>query len=132
MIDGIHHIAIVVRDIDAALSFYSDALGLEVAEQREVPEEGVKIAMLPTDEGAIELMRPLDGESGVGRFLERRGEGIHHVCLSVTDIDAAVSRLVAEGARLTADAPAEGPGGSRRIFVHPNSAHGVLIELYED
>jgi methylmalonyl-CoA epimerase len=127
----IHHIAIAVEDLDQALAFYRDALGLEVTERRDVPEEGVEIAFLPTGEGEIELIRPLTGEGGVARFLEKRGEGLHHVCLQVDDIEVAMARLKAAGARLLGDEPRVGADGTRYVFVHPRSARGVLLELYE-
>jgi len=128
---SIHHVAIAVHDLDAALAFYRDGLGLEVTERREVPEEGVEIAFLPAGEGEIELLRPLDGESGVARFLEKRGEGLHHICLAVEDVEAAMERLRAAGARLLSDEPRLNVHGTRYVFVHPRSAHGVLLELYE-
>lgn len=128
---SIHHIAIAVNDLEAALAFYRDALGLEVSERREVPEEGVEIAFLPAGEGEIELLRPLGPDSGVARFLEKRGEGLHHICLRVEDITAAMERLRAAGATLLSEEPRVGADGTRYIFIHPKSAHGVLLELYE-
>ncbi len=128
---SIHHIAIVVRDLEAALSFYRDVLGLEMTERRVVPQEGVEIAFLPAGEGEIELLRPLDDESGVARFLEKRGEGLHHICLRVDDIAAAMERLRAAGATLLSDEPRVGADGTRYVFIHPKSAYGVLLELYE-
>jgi methylmalonyl-CoA epimerase len=128
---SIHHIAIAVHDLDAALGFYRDTLGLEVTERREVPEEGVEIAFLPAGEGEIELLRPLDEASGVARFLEKHGEGLHHVCLAVDDIDVAVERLRTAGARLLSTEPRVNAHGTRYVFVHPRSANGVLLELYE-
>jgi methylmalonyl-CoA epimerase len=126
-----HHIAIAVHDLDAALGFYRDALGLEAAERREVPEEGVEIAFLPVGAGEIELLQPLDRSSGVARFLEKRGEGLHHVCLVVEDIEMEMERLRAAGARLLSEQPRVDARGTRYVFVHPKSAHGVLLELYE-
>lgn len=128
---SIHHIAIVVRDLDVALAFYRDGLGLEMTERREVPEEGVEIAFLPAGEGEIELLQPLDEESGVARFLKKRGEGLHHVCLAVEDVEAAMERLRATGAQLLSEEPRVNVHGTRYVFVHPKSAHGVLLELYE-
>jgi methylmalonyl-CoA/ethylmalonyl-CoA epimerase len=128
---SIHHIAIAVHDLEAALDFYRDALGLEVAERREVPEEGVEIAFLPAGEGEIELLRPLNEASGVAQFLEKRGEGLHHVCLAVDDVGAAMEGLRAAGARLLSEEPRVNVHGTRYVFVHPKSAHGVLLELYE-
>ncbi len=128
---SIHHIAIAVNDLEAALAFYRDALGLEVSERREVPEEGVEIAFLPAGEGEIELLRPLDPEGSVARFLEKRGEGLHHICLRVDDITAAMERLQAAGATLLSEKPRVGADGTRYVFIHPKSARGVLLELYE-
>jgi len=131
MSPSIHHIAIAVHDLEAALAFYRDALGLEVTQRREVPEEGVEIAFLPAGEGEIELLRPLDPEGGVARFLEKRGEGLHHICLRVDNIEVAMERLRAAGATLLSSEPRVGVDGTRYIFIHPKSAHGVLLELYE-
>jgi len=128
---SIHHIAIAVHDLDAALAFYRDGLGLEMTERREVPEEGVEIAFLPAGEGEIELIRPLGKEGGVARFLEKRGEGLHHICLAVEDIEAEMARLRAAGARLLSQEPRVNVHGTRYAFVHPRSTHGVLLELYE-
>ncbi len=127
----IHHIAIAVEDLDAALAFYRDALGVRVGERREVPAEGVEIAFLPMEDSELELLEPLDPDNSIGRFLQTRGEGIHHVCLLVDDIEAAVEQLVAEGGRMATEIRAH-PEGTRYAFVHPKSAHGVLIELYEE
>lgn len=131
MSPSIHHIAIAVHDLDESLAFYRDALGLEMAERRQVPEEGVEIAFLPAGDGEIELLQPLGEASSVAGFLEKRGEGLHHVCLAVDDIEVAVERLQAAGARLLGEEPRVNVHGTRYIFVHPRSAHGVLLELYE-
>ena len=128
---SIHHIAIAVHDLEAALDFYRDALGLEVTERREVPEEGIEIAFLPAGEGKLELLQPLNEASSVAQFLEKRGEGLHHVCLAVQDVEAAMERLRAAGARLLSEEPRVNVHGTRYVFVHPKSAHGVLLELYE-
>ncbi len=128
---SIHHVAIAVRDLDAALAFYRDTLGLKMTERCEVPEEGVEIAFLPTGKGEVELLRPLNEESGVARFLKKRGEGLHHVCLAVEDIEAAMENLRAAGARLLSEEPRVNVHGTRYVFVHPTSTHGVLLELYE-
>jgi methylmalonyl-CoA epimerase len=127
----IHHIAIAVRDLDDALAFYHDALGLEMAERREEPAEGVEIAFLPAGDAQIELVQPLTEEGGVASFLEKHGEGLHHICVRVPDIETAMEKLRAGGARLLGDAPKVNVYGTRYIFVHPRSAHGVLLELYE-
>ena len=132
MVDSMHHVAIVVEDVDEALRFYRDALGLELEERRRVEAEEVEIAFLPLGESEIELVRPLSSESGVARFLEKRGEGLHHICLAVDDIDAAMERLQQAGAQVLSEEPQQGADGTRYLFVHPKSAHGVLIELYEE
>jgi methylmalonyl-CoA/ethylmalonyl-CoA epimerase len=126
----IHHVAIAVKDLDAALEFYRDALGLEVTDRREVPAEGVEIAFLPTGEAEMELLRPLDPENSIGRFVEKRGEGIHHICLHVDDIEAKVAQIEAAGGRMATEIR-EHDDGTRYAFVHPKSARGVLIELYQ-
>ena len=128
----IDHVAIVVRDLDEALAFYRDALGLDVIERRDVLEEGVEIASLPLARGRIELVRPLSDEGGVARFLEKRGEGLHHICLVVDDIVDAMEHLREAGADLITDEPQVGADGTRYVFIHPQSAHGVLLELYEE
>jgi len=128
----IDHVAIVVRSLDEALAFYRDALGLDVIERRDVPEEGVEVASLPLGGGRIELVRPLSDEGGVARFLEKRGEGLHHICLVVDDIVDAMEQLRDAGAELVTDEPQVGVDGTRYVFIHPKSAHGVLLELYEE
>lgn len=126
----IDHVAIVVNDLDEALAFYRDALGLAVTERREVAEEGVEIAFLPMGESELELLRPLDPGNTIGRFLEKRGEGIHHLCVRVEDIEAAVAQLTAAGAAMATEIRSHA-NGTRYAFVHPKSAHGVLMELYQ-
>ncbi|MCX7683160.1 MAG: methylmalonyl-CoA epimerase [Anaerolineae bacterium] len=128
---SIHHIAIAVRDMDAALALYGEALGLEVSARREVPEEGVEIAFLPAGDGEIELIRPLDTANSVARFLEKRGEGLHHICLKVANLEEALERLRRAGVR-TIGEPRTSAAGTRYIFLHPLSTRGVLIELYEE
>ena len=126
----IHHIAIAVKDLDATLQFYRDALGIDVAGRHEVPAEGVEVAFLPLGESEIELLRPLDPENSIGRFIEKRGEGIHHLCVQVEDIAATVAQLKTQGAQLTGDIRSH-PDGTQYVFVHPKSTHGVLLELYQ-
>lgn len=127
----IHHIAIAVKDLDGALAFYRDALGIDVSERRDVPTEGVEIAFLPVGDSELELLQPLDPANSIGRFLEKRGEGIHHICVLVEDIEAAVTRMQDEGARMATEVRSH-PNGTRYAFVHPKSTHGVLMELYEE
>jgi lactoylglutathione lyase/methylmalonyl-CoA/ethylmalonyl-CoA epimerase len=127
----IDHIGIVVQDIEAALKVYRDALGLELTKTEFVPEQQVKIAFLPTGESEIELVQPTTDDSGIARYLARRGEGIHHICLEVDDIEAALAQVAAQGMELIDKTPRIGSGGQKLAFVHPKSAHGVLIEFYE-
>ena len=131
-ITGVHHIAIAVRDIDEALKVYRDALGLEVEGVREIPEQGVRVAFLPVGEAHIELVQPLSAEGGVARFLEKRGEGLHHICLKVRDIEKALEELSQAGVRLIDESPRLGAYGHKMAFIHPKSLHGVLLELYEE
>ena len=133
MLKRIDHIAIVVHDLDAALNTYRDTLGLCVTHVEELPAEQVKVAFLPMPDGfsEIELVQPIDTESGVARFLAKRGEGMHHICFAVDDIQSAMGQLAAEGMQLLETQPRLGSHGQKYVFVHPRSAHGVLIELYE-
>ncbi len=126
----IHHVAIAVKNLDAALDFYRDALGLAVTARHAVPAEGVEIAFLPTGEAELELLRPLDPENSIGRFIEKRGEGIHHLCVLVENIEAKVAQIEAAGGRMATEIR-QHDDGTRYAFVHPKSARGVLMELYE-
>ena len=130
VIRKIDHIAIIVRSIEEALQVYEGALGLELTDVKEVPEQAVRVAFLPVGESKIELVEPLTADGGVARFLEKRGEGLHHICLEVDDIEAALQDLAAQGVRLIDEQPRQGAHG-RVAFLHPKSAHGVLIELIE-
>jgi len=133
MLSQIDHIAIAVEDLDQALAAYRDGLGLELDRVEEVSAEKVKVAFLPLPEGhaEIELVQPTDPETGIGRFLAKRGEGLHHICFRVEDIEAAMSRLTAQGIRLLEEQPRVGSRGQKYVFLHPKSANGVLIELYQ-
>lgn len=132
----IDHLGIAVRSIDAALDFYQRILGLQSTGCEEVPQEKVRVAMLPAGSGAgaprIELLEATADDSPVARFIAKRGEGLHHVALRVPDLGAAVARLRAAGARLVTEKIQTGAGGHRYIFVHPGSAGGVLVELVEE
>ena len=125
------HLAIVVADIEEALSFWRDALGLQVSEVAEVPQERSAIAFLPLANGEIELVQPTDDESGVARYLAKRGPGMHHICLEVDDLDAMLQRLKDRGVQLINPEPVTKENGVRYAFIHPKSAFGVLVELYE-
>ena len=127
----IDHLGIAVRSLESSLSFYRDALGLPVEGPEEVPGEGVRIAFLPAGESRIELLEPLSAGSAVARFLDKRGEGIHHVCLRVKDIEATVASLKVRGAEIIPPDLRTGAGGRRIAFIHPRSTGGVLLELVE-
>jgi methylmalonyl-CoA epimerase len=126
----IDHIGVVVQDIRQALEAYESALGLPLRETREVPDQKVQVAFLPVGESNIELVQPLTEDTGIARFLEKRGEGIHHICLEVEDIEATLARLREHGVPLIDETPRRGAHG-RVAFVHPKGMHGVLIELLE-
>jgi lactoylglutathione lyase/methylmalonyl-CoA/ethylmalonyl-CoA epimerase len=126
----IDHIGIVVRNIQEALKVYETALGLPLREVVEVPDQRVEVAFLPIGESNIELVQPTTDDTGIAKFLEKRGEGIHHVCIEVDDVEAALTRLKAHGVQLIDEVPRQGAHG-RVAFVHPKGAHGVLIELVE-
>ena len=128
---SIDHLGVAVKSIEAALGFYEGQLGMQVASMEIVPHEKVSVAMLPAGESRIELLEPTESNSVVGRFLARHGEGLHHVALRVPDLNAAVERLSAAGAKLLGP-PRAGAGGHKYVFVHPDSTGGVLIELIED
>jgi methylmalonyl-CoA/ethylmalonyl-CoA epimerase len=126
---GLDHVAIVVKDLDKAIGLYRDALGLELKEVEEVPEQQVRTAIFGHGLGRVELICPTTSDSGVARFLEKRGEGLHHICIEVEDIEAAMAALRAQGAPLIDEVPKPGAGGARVAFIHPKGTHGVLIEL---
>jgi methylmalonyl-CoA epimerase len=128
---GLDHVAIVVRDLEAAIRLYRDTLGLELTEVEEVPEQQVITAIFGEGMGRVELICPTTADSGVARFLEKRGEGLHHVCIEVDDLDRALAELRAAGAPLIDQVPRPGAGGARVAFVHPRGMRGVLTELRE-
>ncbi len=127
----IDHVAIVVDDIEAALGFWRDGLGLELTHVEDVPDQESVVAFLPTGESEVELVKPTTSASGVARFLQRRGPGLHHICFEVEDLEACLDRLDAGGFRLVNREPVLGTGGKRIAFIHPEGTHGVLVELYE-
>lgn len=127
----LHHVAVVVRDAEAALRFYRDILGLPTGPLVAIPSDRVRIAFLPVGESRIELVEPVDDTTGVARFLASRGEGFHHVCFEVPDISAALTRFGVDGIELIDSAPRPGAEGPV-AFLHPRSCHGVLVELIEE
>lgn len=127
----VDHIAIVVNDLEGALSFWRDALGLELDHVQDVPEQGSQVAFLPAGDSEIELVRPTDADSGIARYLQKRGPGMHHICLEVDEIETILADLKAKGIRLINETPRSGSGGRQYAFIHPESACGVLVELYQ-
>ena len=125
----VDHLGIAVRDLDAAVRAYR-ALGFEVESVHDVPTEKVRAAFLPVGESMLELLEPTAADSAIGRFLQKRS-GLHHVCLLVADIEAALAELKAAGVELIDERPRPGAGGSRVAFLHPRAGAGVLLELKE-
>ena len=128
----IDHIGIATRGIEDAITFYRDALGLDVTETEEVAEQKVRVVMLPIGESRIELLEATSEDSPISRFLEKRGPGIHHIAVRVDDIRAALANLREKGARLIDEEPRTGAGGCLVAFVHPSSTGGVLLELVQN
>lgn len=127
----LHHVAYVVHDLDAALPVFTERYGLEVTIRELMPEQGVEAVMLGAGEGAVELIAPVDPESGVARYLEKRGEGLHHIALEVEDLAGALDELRAQGVELIDQEPRVGLGGHLIAFVHPKSGLGALTELVQ-
>ena len=125
------HVGVAVRSIAEALGVY-EALGLRVAHREEVPSQGVVTAFLPVGETRLELLEPISPDSPVGKFVARRGPGLHHLCLAVPDLAAALRDLAGRGFRLLNENPVPGAGGRRVAFLHPEAGKGVLLELTED
>ncbi len=130
-IKRIDHIAIVVADIESALGFWRDALDLELQHVEDVPEQKSQVAFLPIGQSEVELVEPTTDDSGVARYLQKRGPGMHHICFEVDDIHGILAQLKARGVRLINETPTTGAGGALIAFIHPESANGVLVELYQ-
>ena len=129
MTHKINHIGIAVQSIDAVIPFYRDQLGMKFTGKEDVAEQKVRVAMLCVGESKIELLEPLSSDSPVAKFLEKNGQGIHHVAYEVEDVRAAIAKLVAEGCRMIDENPRQGAHGTLIAFIHPKSSHGVLTEL---
>jgi lactoylglutathione lyase/methylmalonyl-CoA/ethylmalonyl-CoA epimerase len=125
----ISHIGVAVSNIDEAIKLYSGILGLKVTGIETVEEQKVKSAMIPVGESRIELMESTDPEGPVGKFIAKRGEGIHHISLEVDDIDKMLEKLSKAGVELIDKKARVGAGGNKIAFIHPKSMHGVLLEL---
>ncbi len=133
LLQNLYHVAIAVKDLSAVEKIYETALGLKVEHREVVEDQGVNTSMLvPKDGGtAIELLEPLDENSPISKFLDKRGEGIHHICFKVDDIEAVLERLKKQGVRLIDETPRPGAYNSRVAFIHPKAMNGVLVELAE-
>ncbi|GAB4492418.1 MAG: methylmalonyl-CoA epimerase [Anaerolineales bacterium] len=130
-INRINHVAIVVDNMEKSLTFWRDALGMELHELRDVPAEKSRVAFLPLAGAEIELVQPTSDDSGLAKYLAKRGPGMHHVCLEVDDIEGMMAQLKAKGIRLINEEPRAAADGKRYAFIHPESTSGVLVELYQ-
>jgi methylmalonyl-CoA/ethylmalonyl-CoA epimerase len=131
-IKRINHIAILVEDMDSSLNFWHTFLGIEPSQVSDIPEEAAQIAFLPIGESEIELVQPTTSDSGLSRFLEKHGPGMHHLCLAVTDLPGLLAQLKAGGIQLINEEPKINQDGKQYAFIHPKSANGVLVELYQE
>ena len=131
MIKKIHHVALIVPDLETGMDFWVNALGIPLTKRESVPEQEVDVAFLSVGDSTIELLQPTNEESGVARFLEKRGPGMHHICLEVDDISAMLTRLKTAGVPLIDETPRQGSGGKQLAFIHPKGTGGVLVELYQ-
>lgn len=127
----IDHIAVLVDNMDATLAFWRDALGIELHHTQDVPAELAQIAFLPVGNSEVELVHPTSSDSGLARYLEKRGPGMHHICLEVDDIEGMLAQLKQKGIQLINEEPRTNAEGKRYAFIHPKSAFGVMVELYE-
>lgn len=128
----IDHVGIAVESICKAARLYTEGLGVELEHVETVEDQGVQVGFLPLGSCEIELLEPLDDDGPVARFLAKRGEGIHHLCVQVSDIEAVMERLREQGVQLLSEQPVRGAGGCLVAFVHPRSANGVLLELSQE
>ena len=128
MIKRIDHVAIAVKDVDEALANFEKLFGIKAAKVEDVPDQGVKAALIPIGDTEIELIQPIDPNAGVAKFLENKGEGIHHICIEVADTDAELKALEDKGAKLIDKQGRKGLAG-KIGFIHPKSVNGTLIEL---
>jgi methylmalonyl-CoA/ethylmalonyl-CoA epimerase len=130
-IKAINHVAVVVDDMEKSLSFWRDALGIELHELRDVPAEKSQVAFLPLAGAEVELVMPTSDDSGIAKYLAKRGQGMHHICLEVDDIEGMLSQLKSKNIRLINDEPRTAVDGKKYAFIHPESTGGVLVELYQ-
>ena len=130
-VKSINHVAVVVDNMEKALSFWRDALGIELHELRDVPVEQSQVAFLPLAGSEVELVMPTSDDSGIAKYLAKRGPGMHHICLEVDDIVSMLAQLRAKGVRLINEEPRTSVDGKKYAFIHPESTSGVLVELYQ-
>jgi methylmalonyl-CoA/ethylmalonyl-CoA epimerase len=130
-IKAINHVAVVVEDMERSLAFWRDALGIELHELRDVPAEKSQVAFLPLAGAEVELVMPTTDDSGIAKYLAKRGQGMHHLCLEVDDIDSMMSQLRSKNIRLINEEPRTAADGKKYAFIHPESTGGVLVELYQ-
>lgn len=130
-IKAINHVAVVVEDMEQSLAFWRDALGMKLHELRDVPAEKSQVAFLPLAGAEVELVMPTTDDSGIAKYLAKRGEGMHHLCLEVDDIEGMLAQLKAKGIRLINEEPRTAEDGKKYAFIHPESTGGVLVELYQ-
>jgi methylmalonyl-CoA/ethylmalonyl-CoA epimerase len=130
-IKHIHHIAVLVDDIEASIGVWRAVLGAAPAQIKDLPQEAARIAFFPVGESEIELVQPTTVDSGLSRYLEKRGPGMHHLCLEVDDLQGLLQKLKDDGIQLINEEPKFGDGGRLYAFIHPKSTNGVLIELYQ-
>ncbi|MBI3169987.1 MAG: methylmalonyl-CoA epimerase [Chloroflexi bacterium] len=130
-IKAINHVAVVVEDMEKSLTFWRDALGIELHELRDVPAEKSQVAFLPLAGAEVELVMPTTDDSGIAKYLAKRGPGMHHLCLEVDDIAAMMAQLKSKNIRLINEEPRAAADGKKYAFVHPESTGGVLVELYQ-
>ena len=130
-VKSINHVAVVVDDMEKALFFWRDSLGMELHEMRDVPAEKSQVAFLPLAGSEVELVMPTNDDSGIAKYLAKRGPGMHHICLEVDDIVGMLAQLRTKGIRLINEEPRTSVDGKKYAFIHPESTSGVLVELYQ-
>jgi len=130
-VKALNHIAVVVDDMEKSLSFWRDALGMKLNGLNDVPAEKSQVAFLPLAGSEIELVKPTSDDSGIAKYLAKRGPGMHHICIEVDDIEGMLAKLTSSGIRLINEQPRTTADGRKYAFVHPESTGGVLVELYQ-
>ncbi|MDD2922631.1 MAG: methylmalonyl-CoA epimerase [Anaerolineales bacterium] len=130
-ITALNHVAVVVENMEQSLAFWRDALGIELHELRDVPAEKSRVAFLPVAGAEVELVMPTSDDSGVAKYLAKRGQGMHHLCLEVDDIEGMLAQLKSKNIRLINEEPRAAADGKKYAFIHPESTGGVLVELYQ-